>query len=70
MKNRDNSKSAGALFKKAREKKGLTQLEVAEKSGVHVNTYARFERGDQEPTFPTIKKLAKVLDIDISDIPA
>jgi len=63
------SKSTGRIFKQSRLKKHLTQVEVAEKAGIHVNTYARIERGDQKPTFSTIKKLAKLLEIDIENIP-
>lgn len=63
-------KTAGSIFHQARLKKGLTQTEVAEKAGVHPNTYAKIERDEQNPSFPTIKKVAKVLDIDLSDVPA
>jgi len=62
--------TAGQLFKEARLKKSLTQLQVAEKSDIHPNTYAKIERDEQDPSFPTIKKLAKVLDLEIKDIPA
>ena len=62
--------TAGQLFKAARNKKGLMQYEVAEKAGIHPNTYAKIERDEQEASFPTIKKLAKVLDLEIKDIPA
>ena len=58
----------GKFFKKRRKEKGLTQIQVAQKAGVYVNTYAKIERGEQEPSFPTVKKLAKALDIDLSDI--
>jgi transcriptional regulator with XRE-family HTH domain len=64
------SKSAAQIFKEARLKKGLTQVEVAKRAGLHPNTYAKLERGPQKPEFPTVKKLAKALDIDIDDIPA
>lgn len=36
--------------------KRLTQLEVAEKAGIHPNTYAKIEEGLQKPSFATIKK--------------
>ncbi len=62
--------TAGQLFKEARLKKGLTQLQVATKSDIHPNTYAKIERGEQDPSFSTIKKLARVLDLEIKDIPA
>jgi len=65
-----SNSTAGELFKSARNRKGLTQFDVAEKAGIHPNTYAKIERDDQKASFPTIKKLAKVLDLEIKDIPA
>lgn len=62
--------TAGQLLKAARIKKGLTQFDVAKKSGIHPNTYAKIERDVQKAKFPTIKELAKVLDLNIKDIPA
>ena len=64
------SKSAAQIFKEARLKKGMTQVEVAKKTGLHPNTYAKLERGPQKPEFPTVKKLAKALDLNIDDITA
>lgn len=64
-----SQKAIGKIFKEARKKKGLTQTELADKSGVHVNTYARVERGDQEPTFSTVKRVARVLELNLSDLP-
>lgn len=61
-------KTIGKIFKEARKKKGLTQSEVADKSGVHINTYARVERENQEPTFSTVKQVAKVLGLKLEDI--
>ena len=66
----NSNKSAGNIFKEARTKMGLTQLEVAKKAGIYHNTYAKIERDDQKASFPTVKKLARVLDLDIKDIPA
>lgn len=64
-----SGKSAAQLFKEARLKKGLTRTALANKAGIYPNTYFKIERGEQDPSFPTIKKLAKVLEIDISEIP-
>lgn len=64
-----NKQSAAILFKEARKQKGLKQTEVASRAGIHINTYARIERGDQKPTFQTIKRVAKVLELNIADIP-
>lgn len=63
------SKTAAKLIGDARRSKGLTQVELAKKSGVHSNTIAKIEQGIQQPSYPTIKKLSKVLDIDINDFP-
>ena len=62
-------KTAAAIIKNAREEKDLTQLQLAEKAGVHPNTVAKIERGEQKPSFPTLKKLSKVLGFDIGKIP-
>ena len=64
-----SNKSAAKLVKDARISKGLTQTELAEKTSVHSNTIAKIEQGIQQPSYPTIKKLSKVLDIDINDFP-
>ncbi|MBL8031225.1 MAG: helix-turn-helix transcriptional regulator [Candidatus Doudnabacteria bacterium] len=61
-------KSLGQLFKEARRKKHLTQLEVAEKAGVHWNTVAKIERNEQDPHFPTALSIAEVLDIPVSEL--
>jgi transcriptional regulator with XRE-family HTH domain len=63
-------KTTGTVLKEARLKTGLTQVELAEKAGVHINTYARIERDEQEPTFDTVKKLTKALGISLEDIPS
>ena len=62
--------TTGEVLKQARIKKNLTQIEVDEKAQIHPNTYAKIERDEQDPSFATIKNLAKVLDVNISDIPA
>ncbi len=64
-----SNKSAAKLVKDARVAKGLTQTELAKKTGVHSNTIAKIEQGIQQPSYPTIKKLSKVLDININDFP-
>lgn len=63
------NKSTGRIFLKARHAKSMTQKEVAEKTGVHPNTIAKIEQGIQNPSFPTTKKLMKVLDLSLSDFP-
>jgi transcriptional regulator with XRE-family HTH domain len=63
------AKTIGAIFKEARLKKGLTQVEVAEKAGIHWNTVAKIEREEQKPEFATIKSIAKILNVNIAELP-
>jgi transcriptional regulator with XRE-family HTH domain len=59
----------GEVFKAARLAKKLTQVEVSEKVGIHWNTYAKMERDLQDPTFQNLKKIAKVLNLDLNKLP-
>ena len=47
----------------AREQKGLSQKEVAEKIGVAKSTYSLYESGNREPNVQTIKKISDVLNV-------
>lgn len=58
------SKSLPQLFKSARKKRGLTQVEVAEKVGISSNTYSRIERGVQKPELDNAVKIGKALNVD------
>lgn len=58
----------GKKIKTIREKKGLTQAEVAEKAGIHFNYFARVERGEVDARIPIIEKIAKALGVKSSDI--
>jgi repressor LexA len=46
-----------------RESKGLLQKEVAEAVGVDRTSYVRYERGDSEPSFQTLDKLARFFNV-------
>lgn len=54
----------GKNLKKAREKAGLTQEQVAEKAGIHVNYYARIERGEAIAAFKRLEKIYKILKMN------
>ncbi len=58
-------KELGNMLKEAREKAKLTQAEVATKSEVSVNYYARVERGGENPTFEILDRIFKTLKIKI-----
>ena len=55
-------------LKCAREKKGLSQKEVAEGIGVAKSTYSLYESGNREPNVQTIKKIADLLNVSADDL--
>lgn len=56
-------KELGDKLRRVREDLGLTQAEVAEKADLHVNYYARIERGEENPSFEKLQGVMKVLKI-------
>lgn len=62
------TKELSDKLKKARGKLGLTQEEVAKKTGISGNYYAKIERGEINITIKKLSKIIKVLKIDPSEI--
>ena len=56
-------KDLGAKLKGYREKAGLTQAKVAELAEIHINYYARIERGEENPTYEVLLKIKGALKI-------
>ena len=54
----------GERLKKSRQKKHLTQEELAQQIGVAKSTLAGYEAGIREPDLFKIKRLLEVLDVD------
>ena len=50
-------------LREARERKGISQKDMAEKIGVAKSTYSLYESGKREPSVDTIKKIADILNI-------
>ncbi len=48
----------------AREKKSLTQMELAKQIGISHRTIGHFETGYRTPSIVFAKKVAKALDVD------
>ena len=63
-----SDKEIGKKLKAARTKMSLTQEEVAKNVGLHVNSYAKLERGEVGASIDTLKKLSKVLGVKSSEI--
>jgi transcriptional regulator with XRE-family HTH domain len=57
-------KRLGNQLKSAREKTKLTQAEAADLAGIHVNYYARIERGEENPTFEVLHRIKNALKIE------
>lgn len=55
-------------LRKIRLKKGLKQVDVAEKAGLNANYYARVERGEAIPTVITLKKILSALKVKSSEV--
>ena len=60
--------SFGCRLKSLRERKGLTQKQLAEKTGMFTTVISRLENSDVNPQLKTIELLAKALDVDISEL--
>lgn len=59
------TKSLGNKLRTARKKANLTQEEVADRADMHVNYYARIERGEINTSYEKLHKIAEVLKIKI-----
>jgi transcriptional regulator with XRE-family HTH domain len=55
-------------LKLAREKKNMTQKEVADSIGVAKSTYSLYESGNREPNVQTIKKISDVLNVSADEL--
>lgn len=54
----------GEKIRDQRKLKGLTQKELAEKSGISLSAIEKYERGRLNPSLGKVKEIAKALDID------
>lgn len=58
----------GERLRKQRTRRALTQVELAERSGVTTATVARIERDEIEPRMTTLRKLAHGLEVDPAEL--
>jgi transcriptional regulator with XRE-family HTH domain len=58
----------GEQLKNVRTRRLLTQEELADKAGVSAATVVNIERNNQEPHFRTIRKLARALNIEPTEL--
>lgn len=70
MKQIDNSECLcdfGELIRKERERRELTQSEVAQMVGIHQTYYSKLELAKREVDLVTAIKICKALGLDLSD---
>jgi transcriptional regulator with XRE-family HTH domain len=53
----------GANLRAARERLGLTQEQVAQRSGVHATEVSRIEAGKRDPQVSTVRRLARAVKV-------
>ena len=69
MNNLDNlSKEFGKRIKIERIKKEVSQEKLAELSGLHRTTLGTIENGKTSPTLDSIAKIAKALNVKMSEL--
>lgn len=61
-------KELGKVIRSKRESKGLTQVELAQKSGVDRNYIGMVERGERNPSFLSLQKIALGLGMSVDEM--
>jgi transcriptional regulator with XRE-family HTH domain len=64
----DAESTLSGSLKRNRREKGLTQEQLAERSGLSVVLVAKIEQGTRRSTIDTLAKLAEALDIPLSEL--
>ena len=58
----------GELLRKAREAKGLSQSELANKAGFQPSAIAHFESGRRSPSLDNLRRLADALSVTLDSL--
>ena len=58
----------GIQFKKFREKQGLSQEDVAKILGISRQAYGRYESGERECSFASLKMLSRIFCASIDEL--
>lgn len=58
----------GQIIREKREALGLTQIEVAEKAGLDRNYIGMVERGERNPSYLSLIKIAKGLNMTVDQL--
>jgi len=58
----------GSKIKKHREEKSLTQEKLAREANISLSYLYKLEKGNNNPTFDVIKRIADVLNISLDSL--
>ncbi|HEY2748253.1 MAG TPA: helix-turn-helix transcriptional regulator [Polyangia bacterium] len=61
-------KDLGERCRELRKKRKLSQLDIVRKFDFSLSHYQKIERGELDPRFTTLKKLAEVYDVTLSEL--
>lgn len=64
----DPQPALGEAIRQLRNKRGLSQEDLAHAAGVTTGTVSTIERGNSNPTWGTVKSIAKALDVSVPDM--
>jgi len=64
----DICKIFGKRLKELRKKQNLTQVEFAQKSGLHKNYIGMVERGERNPSLRNLEIIARTINISLSEL--
>ena len=56
------------LLREEREKRGLSMYAIAQRSGLSPQAVSYAERGAKRPSFETVLRIAKAMDIELGDV--
>lgn len=58
----------GRALRQLREQRGMTQEEVAHAADLTLGAYGRIERSEVAPAWPTVRAIARGLDISMKEL--
>jgi len=61
-------KRLGARIREVREAKGLSQMDLVRKRNWTLSHYQKIERGDLDPRYSTLRKVAKSFGVTVSEL--
>jgi transcriptional regulator with XRE-family HTH domain len=64
----DLKKKFGLKLRRIRRDRDMTQEQLAERCGISADYVSNMERGNKNPSFEMIAKLAEVLEVEVSEL--